>query len=198
MKQLIKIIKFFYPPEKWRIPVIVLLGTITGIGLYTFYVSRAWSYLSDEPQTCVNCHIMSPQYTTWRNSSHREAASCNDCHVPHDNFFRTYYFKAKDGLRHATIFTSRGYDQSIRMLAPGNTVVQENCIRCHGNLTEMVGANVSFKQSQKGEGKRCWDCHRDVPHGRVKSLSVTPYSEVPVPESPAPKWLRNIFNSNKK
>lgn len=197
MKQILKFISRFYPPVKWRIPVIILLGTFTGIGLYTFYVSRAWSYLSDEPETCINCHIMSPQYTTWRHSSHREVASCNDCHVPQDNIFRTYYFKAMDGLRHSAIFTTRGYDQSIRMLHPGNKVVQENCIRCHGHLTERVNANVTFKQTLAGEGKKCWDCHRDVPHGRVKSLSVTPYTQVPVPGSPVPERFKRLFIKDK-
>ncbi len=192
MKPLKKLIALLTPPKSWRIPVILLLGIITGLGSYGFYVSRAWSYMSDDPETCVNCHIMSTEYTTWRHSSHRENATCNDCHVPHDNFFRKYYFKAMDGLRHSAIFTIRGYEQSITMRNPGNTVVMENCIRCHGELTDMVNANVTFQETQEGNGKKCWDCHREVPHGRVKSLSSTPFAIVPVPESPEPNWLKKI------
>lgn len=185
-------IKRFYPPSSWKVPVIIILGTLTGVGLYTFYVSRAWSYLSDSPETCVNCHIMKTEYTTWRHSSHGRNTTCNDCHVPHDNIFRTYYFKAKDGLRHSAIFTIRGYSQSINMLDPGRSVVLENCIRCHGQLTEMVKANVSYEDVTSGNGRVCWDCHRDIPHGRVKSLSSTPWAEVPVPKSPSPDWLNKI------
>jgi cytochrome c nitrite reductase small subunit len=194
MKQFFKIISFLYPPKRFKIPVIILLGTISGLGLYSFYVSRAWSYLSDEPETCINCHIMSPQYTTWRHSSHREVATCNDCHVPQDNIFRTYYFKGVDGMRHSAIFTTRGYKQTIKMLNPGNNVVQENCIRCHGHLTEMLEANITFNQAKSGKGKACWDCHRDVPHGRVKSLSVTPFTQVPVPGKPIPDFFEKLFN----
>lgn len=192
LKLLSKIIKTVSPPAKWRLPVILLMGIITGMGLYIFYVSRAWSYLSDEPATCINCHIMTPEYTSWRHSSHSRHTTCNDCHVPHDNVFRKYFFKAKDGLRHSAIFTIRGYEQTIRMLPPGREVVLENCIRCHGQLTEMVKANVSYDATTKGNGRVCWDCHRDVPHGRVKSLSTSPFSEVPVPESPVPDWLRKL------
>lgn len=94
-----------YPPERWKFPVIVLLGILSGIAVYALYVSNAVSYLSDSPRTCVNCHVMAPHYTTWFHSAHREYATCNDCHVPQDNIFRHYYFKAQDGMRHAYIFT---------------------------------------------------------------------------------------------
>lgn len=190
MLQIKKIITEFLPPLRWKVPVIIILGTLCGTGLYSFYVSRAWSYVSDDPATCINCHVMTTEYVTWQHSSHRERATCNDCHVPHDNIFRTYYFKATDGLRHSAIFTARTYEQSIRMLAPGNMVVQENCIRCHGDLTEMVKANVTYEETLKGNGKRCWDCHREVPHGTVRSLSATPWTEVPAPKSPVPEWLK--------
>jgi cytochrome c nitrite reductase small subunit len=42
--------------------------------------------------------------------------------------------------------------------------------------------------------RKCWECHRETPHGRVNSLSSVPYARVPVPESPVPQWLRNIMN----
>ncbi len=187
-----RFIQPFFPNQRWKVPVIILIGVITGLGCNIIYVSKAWTYISDDPETCVNCHIMATEYTTWRHSSHGRNTNCNDCHVPHDNVFRKYYFKAMDGMRHSAIFTTRGYEQSIRMLDPGKKVVLENCIRCHGPLTEMVKANVEFKDTKTGNGRLCWECHREVPHGRVKSLSSTPYTEVPYPKSPVPEWLRKI------
>lgn len=181
------------PPPQWKIPVIVVSGILGGTLVFLFYISRAWSYLSDDPATCVNCHIMRPQYITWHHSSHRERASCVDCHVPHDNIFRKYLFKANDGLRHATIFTLNTYPQTIRMLTPGQRVVQENCNRCHGNLNSMVRANVSLDEIKSGQGKRCWDCHREVPHGTVKSLSATPFGTAPVPKLDTPEWLKKLI-----
>jgi cytochrome c nitrite reductase small subunit len=185
-----KIIQALTPPKQWKVPVIIILGTFMGTASYSFYVSRAWSYLSKDPATCVNCHVMTTHYVTWRHSSHREYATCNDCHVPHENIFKSYYFKAKDGMRHSAIFTARTYEQNIKMLAPGNKVVQNNCIRCHTELSEHVGGNVSYEEAKMGEGRKCWDCHREVPHGRVRSLTATPWSEVPAPKSPVPEWLQ--------
>lgn len=182
------------PPQKWRIPVIILAGTIVGVGCYIFYISRAWSYLSDDPATCVNCHIMKTEYTTWRHSSHSRVTNCNDCHVPHDYLVRKYYFKAVDGMRHSAIFTARTYKQSIRMREPGRKVVMANCIRCHNDLTAMVKANVDYESTLEGNGRVCWDCHREVPHGNRKSLSSAPDAEVPVPSSPVPEWVKNIIN----
>jgi len=67
-----KFLRFIIPPKAWRTPVIILLGAILGLTLYALIESKAISYLSDDPKTCVNCHVMTPQYTTWLNSSHRE------------------------------------------------------------------------------------------------------------------------------
>ena len=41
-------------------------------------------------------------------------------------------------------------------------------------------------------GKRCWDCHRETPHGRVKGLNSTPHAKVPVLGSPVPEWLKDL------
>jgi cytochrome c nitrite reductase small subunit len=183
--------KRFRPPGKWEVPVIFISGILFGLVLFLIYISKAPSYLSDDPQTCVNCHIMAPEYVTWYHSSHREYAVCNDCHVPQDNIFRTYYFKAKDGLRHATIFTLRAEPQVIFMHDPGKAVVQENCLRCHEFLNMDVSlANSSLESARKNENMLCWSCHREVPHGSVNSLSSVPHARVPLPGSPVPEWIR--------
>src|SRR5512142_1117036 len=96
-----RFIRQLMPPDPWKLPVILAFGIFVGLGSFAFYLSKAPSYLSDSPQTCVNCHVMAPQYATWSHSSHREVTNCNDCHVPQDNFVKHWLFKAKDGLRHA-------------------------------------------------------------------------------------------------
>ncbi len=60
-----------------------LVGVLCGVGAYTFYYAKGASYLSNDPQACVNCHIMREQFDSWQKSSHHAAATCNDCHVPH-------------------------------------------------------------------------------------------------------------------
>ncbi|MEZ5106684.1 MAG: cytochrome c nitrite reductase small subunit [Draconibacterium sp.] len=190
-------LKKLLPPLKWRLPVMVITSLLVGLLLFTMYVSKAYSYLSDNPKTCTNCHIMSPQYATWNHSSHREVANCNDCHVPHNNVFNKYYFKAKDGMRHATIFTLRREPQVIFIHEAGAEVVHNNCIRCHSKLLNdpKLASSVEALQAHR-EDRKCWECHREVPHGRVNSLSSVPNAKVPLPESPVPQWIKNYIKNN--
>lgn len=191
MKRLLKkIIIKLTPPPFWRVPVILALGIFVGSGMYILFVSNTLSYLSDNPKTCVNCHVMTPQYATWSHGSHREVATCNDCHVPHTSFVSHYYFKAKDGLRHATIFTLRKEPQVIFIKEAGIKVVQENCIRCHNHLFDIKEAST-YQVAHNGD-RLCWECHRETPHGRVNSLSSVPGAKVPLPESPVPDWIKQI------
>lgn len=73
----------------------------------------------------------------------------------------------------------------------------DNCIRCHRQLnTEFVKTGrIDYMEAKRGEGKACWDCHRNVPHGGMNSLSATPYAEtqVPIPPSPVPEWLQKLL-----
>ena len=136
-----------------------------------------------------------PFYATWRHSSHARITVCNDCHVPHDNVFREYYFHAKDGLRHSTVFILRGEPQAFQAIEESQKVIMENCIRCHTQLnTEFVKTGTqTFDMIKNNKGKACWDCHRNVPHGGKNSLSTTPNALVPYPESDLPDWLHKMI-----
>jgi cytochrome c nitrite reductase small subunit len=185
------------PPAKWRFPVMIVSAIFIGIAAFTVYISKAHSYLSDKPETCINCHIMAPQYATWSHSSHREVAHCNDCHVPHNNVFNKYYFKASDGLRHSALFTLRKERQVITILEAGARVVQNNCIRCHDKqvVDPKLEATVAMYRSIR-ESRRCVDCHREEGgHGSMNSLSSAPDARVPLPQSPVPEWLRKYMNN---
>jgi cytochrome c nitrite reductase small subunit len=155
--------------RRWRPAGFAALGVTAGLGLLVLYASRATSYLSDSPETCMNCHVMTTEYVTWQHGSHARAATCNDCHVPHTSLLAHYGFKAKDGLWHATVFTMRREPQVIRLSAGAVPVVEENCRRCHAQVV----ANVAAAEHHNGD-LRCWDCHRQTPHGSVRSLSATP------------------------
>lgn len=193
-----KLFRALAPPDRWRIPVIVASGVVMGLFFFLFYVSKAHSYLSDDSETCMNCHIMAPQYATWNHSSHRENATCNDCHVPHNNVFNKYFFKAKDGMRHATIFTLRKEPQVIFIHEAGKQVVHDNCIRCHTYL--LTDDRLLLKTSDYNHfrtTRHCTDCHRETPHGRANSLSSVPYARVPIKQSPVPAWITEIVNKKK-
>ncbi|MGA9116276.1 MAG: cytochrome c nitrite reductase small subunit [Bacteroidota bacterium] len=178
------------PPAVWRIPVLVALGALGGVVLVILHVGRAASYLSDRPETCMNCHVMAPQYATWQRGSHARRAVCNDCHVPHGNPLATYAFKAADGARHSFVFTFRLEPQVIQVKEAGIGVIQENCIRCHTELLSAVSAPApGGSPDRHGGGRLCWECHRETPHGRVNSLASVPYARVPRLEPVLPWWV---------
>jgi cytochrome c nitrite reductase small subunit len=157
-----------------RYAVFAGVGVCLGIGGVALQTSNARSYLSDSPETCINCHVMTPYYAGWARSSHRTVATCGDCHVPHDNALKGLYFKAMDGLRHATVFTARREPQTLKLNPAAVPVVQKNCVRCH----EPQIMNTSMRSS---DSKRlCWECHRETPHGLAQSLSSTPHVRRPM------------------
>ncbi len=193
-----RLIHWLIPPPKWQIPAAIVGGAIIGLAIFLLKISNATSYLSDSPETCINCHVMYPQYATWYHSSHREIATCTDCHVPHQNLAVKYLFKAKDGLRHATVFTLRGEPQVIVIKEAGREAVHQNCIRCHSSVIrddKMAFFNPHFNEER--QSRLCWDCHRETPHGLVRSLSSTPAALVPRPESIVPEWVKSMMNSSK-
>ncbi len=188
-----------FSPNYWGLHIIVIAGALAGISLYAFIESQAVSYLSDDPKTCVNCHVMTPQYATWLNSSHRKVASCNDCHVPHDNIVNTYSFKAKDGLYHASVFTARKEPEVIRIKDAGARVVQDNCIRCHKNQITDAKLSASVDNHfQNRTARKCWECHQEVPHGSVSSLSSINYlGKVPKEHyQTVPEWLNKLMKKS--
>lgn len=180
-----------------KIALVSACGVIVGLGILFLYLLRMHTYLvGDDPAACVNCHIMSPYYATWSHSSHGRDATCNDCHVPHQNVGSKYFFKGADGMKHVFYFVTRSEHQAIKAETLSGQVVMDNCIRCHTQLNQefVKTGRISYMMAKRGEGKACWDCHRNVPHGGMNSLSGTPWAETqaPLPSSPAPKWLRKM------
>ncbi|MCX7611193.1 MAG: cytochrome c nitrite reductase small subunit [Ignavibacterium sp.] len=194
----LQLIKSMIPPPQWRFFVLILIGIGFGFILLALHLGRATSYLSNNPSACVNCHVMAPYYATWEKGSHGRVATCNDCHIPQDNFIKSYLFKAKDGMRHSYVFTFRLEPQVIRIKQAGKDVVQQNCIRCHINQIHPVSVRAisSQKIQEDGDGY-CWDCHRETPHGRVNSLTSAPYARVPQHSSPIPAWIEKTLGINK-
>jgi len=85
--------------------VVAMLGILVGLSLFTFVYARGGSYFLDDPQACLNCHIMRDQYDAWNHSTHKQVANCIRCY---------------QGV------TSRMIDN-----AQGQ---QADCLACHGNV----------------------------------------------------------------
>lgn len=182
-----------------KVTLIILSGIIVGLGGLFMYLLRMHTYIvGDDPAACVNCHIMTPYYATWSHSSHGRDATCNDCHVPHTSIVAKYLFKGMDGMKHVGYFVTRSEHQAIMAEEASSEVIMDNCIRCHTEInTEFVNTGkIDYMQAKRGEGLACWDCHSQVPHGGMNTLSSTPNAEaqVPIPPSPVPEWLQKILS----
>lgn len=175
--------------EHWPIKLKWLIagsgGIFVGMSAYLAHLSNATSYMSDDPKACINCHIMNPEYASWKHSSHANVTTCNDCHVPHDSWLSKMAYKAKDGIRHSTVFTLRGEPQVLKATEEAKHVIQANCVRCHTNVISQAKAPVGHSID-----RNCIECHREVPHGRVHSLSATPNAALPPVRSVVPDWMK--------
>jgi cytochrome c nitrite reductase small subunit len=138
--------------------VAILAGSAAGLGAFTFWYGEGAAYLSNNPEACINCHIMQPQFDSWVNSSHGHVAGCVDCHLPHP-FARKWVSKAENGWFHSVAFTLQNFDEPIRIKPRNLRLVQENCVVCHTDMVhELLPATIS------GEAVSCVHCHTAVGH----------------------------------
>lgn len=135
----------------------LVLGVLFGLGVFTLNYAKATSYLSDDPNACVNCHVMRDQFDAWNKSSHKSVAVCNDCHMPHD-FVDKWATKAINGFNHGFAFTTGQFPDTIHANARNREIVQANCLSCHQSLVSQV---YGYHDDQT---RRCVDCHGNVGH----------------------------------
>jgi cytochrome c nitrite reductase small subunit len=147
--------KLFLKIPDWLKPagmaITILLGILAGIGIFTFFYARGYSYLTDNPTACINCHVMREEYNSWKASAHR-SQTCNDCHVPH-SLVPKYLIKARNGFAHSYAFTFTKV-QVIQAKPVSQKVVQANCQRCHQPVTGHLNM----------EERYCFDCHAETRH----------------------------------
>jgi len=145
--------------NRWSL-LAVLCGVALGLGAYTFEYGEGTSYLSTDPEACVNCHIMQSQYDAWQKASHHTVAVCVDCHLPHSGIEK-WIAKADNGYRHSKAFTFQDFHEPIRMIQRNAEILQENCLRCHADLVHELVAGAR----RVDDALECIHCHRDVGHG---------------------------------
>lgn len=135
-----------------------LVGLALGIGTYTFVYAKGYSYLSNNPAACANCHVMENQYAGWLKSSHHSVATCNDCHTPH-NLVGKYATKAENGFWHSFYFTTGTYPENIQAREKSRMITENACRRCHSDIAGDVAS------PHAGTGNlSCIQCHGHVGH----------------------------------
>lgn len=137
-----------------------VIGGLAGLGVFTFAYAQGASYLSDDPTSCVNCHVMRDQYDGWSHGSHKAVATCNDCHTPHSSVVAKYAVKGLNGFRHSAAFTLDNFHEPIQITSLNRSVAQHNCLYCH----EAITAQMNHAESE--EPTDCLLCHARVGHAK--------------------------------
>lgn len=141
-----------------RAALAVSIGLALGIAAYTFVYAKGYSYLSNDPAACANCHVMEEQYSAWLKSSHRSVAVCNDCHTPPSTIGK-YMTKARNGFWHSYYFTTGGYPDPIQILPNDAAITEQACRKCHDDMVDAIDG-----ATHGGQDLQCTQCHRSVGH----------------------------------
>ena len=146
--------------SRWIVILAVTVGIAAGIGSYTFVYARGYSYMTNDPQACANCHIMRAHYDAWTRASHRAVAVCNDCHTP-PGLVPKYVTKAQNGFWHSFYFTTGRFPDPIQITPRNHDITEIACRKCHADVTAAI--DPAHSQAQQG-GLSCTKCHNDVGH----------------------------------
>jgi cytochrome c nitrite reductase small subunit len=133
------------------------IGVALGLGAFTFVYARGSAYLTNEPEACANCHVMSGHLAAWRKSTHHAVAVCNDCHAPPSGLAK-YWTKAVNGFYHSVAFTSGNFHEPIGITERNRRVTEAQCRRCHGAIVAAIDVHGGR------EAMACLRCHDAVGH----------------------------------
>ncbi|ABO49239.1 respiratory nitrite reductase specific menaquinol--cytochrome-c reductase (NrfH) precursor [Desulforamulus reducens MI-1] len=138
---------------------LLLVLAVVGLGSILAIKIPFISKHLDGSKFCGSCHIMDPWVDTYLASEHREHATCGDCHLPHD-FIPGAFYKAFTGTRDTFDIIFGRMPNRIEISSHGSNVVNDNCLRCHTKVMEVVG----YPKNDRGQD--CYDCHQNIPHSR--------------------------------
>ena len=134
------------------------LGIAAAVGGYTFIYARGYSYMTNDPEACANCHIMEDHFRAWSRSSHHAVAVCNDCHTP-PGLIPKYAVKAINGFNHSLAFTTGRFPEPLRITRRNAEVTEKACRKCHGDIVLAIES-----PHPRGEQLSCIRCHSAVGH----------------------------------
>ena len=137
----------------------VAVGMAIGVGVFGIGYSELPSYFSTDPQNCANCHVMQSHYDAWSYGSHRAVATCDDCHLPHNNPVNRLLVQAEDGMLHGYKFTTGDYPKNIVIRESSLAVANEACLHCHGVMTSSMRASMPADETIT-----CTHCHQNIGH----------------------------------
>ena len=135
---------------------VAVVAVMAAIGLFVLFGPPHLLAKTETPLYCASCHVMESQYEAWFHVGAHRSIKCVDCHLPHQNKGLYYTWKTIDGFNDMLVFYSGSAPENIRLSGHGQSVVQDNCIRCHETAVAMID-----------QSRQCWDCHRFLKHSQA-------------------------------
>lgn len=147
--------------SRWVKGVLIAIGGLFGAFLILAFALQvpAVGQTIGSPAACSTCHVMEDQVLSLERGTHRSLA-CVQCHTP-SGFFAKPIEEIKSASRHAAVFLSNSTPDVIAPTHSSREIIQAQCTECHA---EWLREN-SLAEHQP-DGLMCFDCHRDVAHGR--------------------------------
>ncbi len=145
----------------------ILLGVALGVGSYTFIYARGYSYLSNNPKACTNCHVMKEYYSAWQKGSHHAFAKCNDCHTPPGRLAK-YATKTRNGFVHSLAFTGGRFPDAIQIGSRNHAVTEQACRYCHQDMVSAVEGT-----HREAAEMSCIRCHASTGHSEAVASTNT-------------------------
>ncbi|MBI3092437.1 MAG: NapC/NirT family cytochrome c [Candidatus Tectomicrobia bacterium] len=148
------------------IGVVVLVIIGGGVGLVAY---------SNTPQFCGSCHIMTPFYTSWQESTHSEVG-CLECHLPPEA--QAKLWGKFQSLSRVVNYVLRTYGTK-----PAAEVTDASCLRSGCHEQRLLAGKVTFKKGiifdhqphlgdlRRGKKLQCATCHSQIVQGQ--HISVT-------------------------
>lgn len=144
--------------KKWGLRALLVFGASIALFLMFAFALQvpAVGKTMGSPQSCGLCHVMGYEVETLQKSAHRDL-SCLECHSP-KGFLEKPIDELKTASRHLYVFTTGQTPDVIKPNHAAKEIIQENCASCHNAITGPTHVET--------QGRFCFECHRDTPHGR--------------------------------
>jgi cytochrome c-type protein NapC len=181
----------FAPTARFSIATLVIAGAIAGI---VFWGGFNWTMeLANTEAFCVSCHEMRDNvYKELQSTIHFSnrsgvRATCSDCHVPKEWFFKVRRkIQASNELFHHILgtvntpekFEAHRLELAQRVWATMKATDSRECRNCHS-----AAAMDPHKQSAAAQAMRnmagltCVDCHKGIAHKLPKEEDEEEKSE---------------------
>jgi cytochrome c nitrite reductase small subunit len=135
----------------------VVLATVVGLFVLGLFLAVGPPQLfarSEQPEFCGGtCHPMAANYEAWFHGGPHRQVNCVECHLPNTSTAKHLWQKGLDGLHDVMVFSTGRVPEKIELSERGQALVQENCLHCHGGMTDHID-----------QERRCWECHRSMSH----------------------------------